>query len=306
MNSELLSVKTARARLLLNKHSPEILLVGGITSIVAGTVLACKATLKTPAILEEARIMMSSVDVLAIRDETDPGEVKKAKLLVSVEAGIGMARIYAPSAVLMCVGIGMLVGSNRILSRRNVALLGAYKAVDEAFKRYRGRVREELGDDVDNYLRYKKRREGGMQVLDEKKKNIKFDEIDNIDLPGELADGEGMGVPSPYAIFFDDTSPQWRGSGNSYNEFFLKAQQNFANDRLALIGHVFLNEVYDMLGVDRTKEGAIVGWVRDHGDNFVNFDIYNPYNAVNGTFETEKQESFLLDFNVDGVIYDII
>ena len=306
MNSELLSVKTARARLLLNKHSPEILLVGGITSIVAGTVLACKATLKAPHILEEARGMMTAIDIIAEDDGQEPGEVKKAKLIVSLESGVGFARIYAPSAVLMVVGIGMLVGSNRILNGRNAALLGAYKAVDEAFKRYRGRVREELGDDVDNYLRYKKRREGGMQVLDEKKKNIKFDEIDNIDLPGELADGEGIGVPSPYAIFFDDTSPQWRGSGNSYNEFFLKAQQNFANDRLALIGHVFLNEVYDMLGVDRTKEGAVVGWVRDHGDNFVNFDIYNPYNASNGTFETEKQESFLLDFNVDGVIYDII
>lgn len=307
MNAEQFSVRTARTKLLIQKHSPEILLVGGITSVVAGTVLACRATLNTPAILGEARAMMAALDIIAEEDGQETGEVKKAKVLVTVEAGVGLARVYAPSVVLMVAGIGMLVGSNRILNGRNAAILGAYKAVDEAYKRYRGRVREELGDDVDNYFRFKKRRKDGtMQVLDDKKKKIKFDEIDNIDLPGELIDAGDMGIPSPYAVFFDNDSPQWRGSGNSYNEFFLKAQQNHANDRLALVGHVFLNEVYDMLGVDRTKEGAVVGWVKDHGDSFVDFDLYNPYNALNGEFEREKQESFLLDFNVDGVIYDLI
>lgn len=42
-------------------------------------------------------------------------------------------------------------------------------------------------------------------------------------------------------------------------------------------GYVFLNDVYDMLGIDRTKEGQIVGWVynknNEVGDNFVDFGI---------------------------------
>lgn len=305
MNLDQLSVKAARTKLLIGKHSPEILLVGGITSVVTGTVLACKATLKAPNILEEARTMMTAIDIIAKEDVQEPGEVKKAKLLVSVEAGVGLARIYAPSVILMVAGIGMLVGSNRILNSRNAAILGAYKAVDEAYKRYRGRVREEFGEDVDNYFRFKKRRKDGtMQVLDDKKKKIKFDEIDNIDLPGELMDAGDMGIPSPYAVFFDKDSPQWR-TDNTFNEYFLAAQQRYANDRLGLIGHVFLNEVYDMLGVDRTKEGAVVGWVKDHGDSFVDFDIYNPYNSPHGD-AIEQQDSLMLDFNVDGVIYDII
>lgn len=312
MNTEMLSVKTARAKLLLNKHSPEILLAGGIVSVLGGTVLACRATLKAPQLVAEAKLVMNSVDIVAAKDpdnpENSPSEIKKAKVVLGLEYGLGLARLYAPSVILMTAGIGMLVGSNRILSRRNAALLGMYKAVDEAFKRYRGRVREELGEEVDTYFRYKKRREGGMQVLDDKKKPIKWDDVE-VDLPGELTDTEDdriLGMPSQYAVFFDSSSPQWR-TDNSFNEFFLKSQQNYANQKLQMTGHVFLNEVYDMLGIDRTKEGAIVGWVKDHGDDYIDFDIYNPYNAPYGEFETgPSTESLLLDFNVDGVIFDLI
>jgi hypothetical protein len=252
--------------------------------------------------------MLNAIDVIVEAEEGQhpEQEVQRAKLITTLRSGFELGRLYAPAIVVLGVSIGMLVGSNRILSRRNAALIGAYKIVDEAFKRYRGRVRDELGDDVDTYFRYKKPRKGGIQVLDDKKKSIKFDEEDNIDLPGELHDGDELGIPSMYAVFFDDDSPQWR-TDNSMNEFFLKAQQSYANQRLQATGHVFLNEVYDMLGVERTKEGAVVGWVKDHGDNFVDFDIYNPFNAPHGEIEPgPSTTSMLLDFNVDGIIFDMI
>ncbi len=314
MNKEALLIKTARAQLLVKKHSPELLLAGGIVGVVGGTILACKATLKAPAIIDDAKAMLNAIDLIAQAENEEAKEekhsereVQKAKLITTLQSGFELGRLYAPAIVVLSVSIGMLVGSNRILSRRNVALIGAYKAVDEAYKRYRGRVRAELGDEVDTYFRYKKPREGGMQVLDAKKKPIKFEEEDLIDLPGELSDaGEQMGMPSQYAVFFDDDSPQWR-TDNTFNEFFLKAQQNYANQKLQATGHVFLNEIYDMLGVERSKEGAIVGWVKDHGDNFVDFDIYNPFNAPSGEIEPgPSTKQMLLDFNVDGVIFDII
>ncbi len=308
MNKEALLIKAARAQLLVKKHSPELLLVGGIVGVVGGTVLACKATLKAPAIIDQAKAMMNAIDIVVEAEEGEhpEQEVQRAKLIVTLRSGFSLTRLYAPAIVVLGVSIGMLVGSNRILSRRNVALIGAYKVVDEAFKQYRGRVRKELGEDVDSYFRYKKPREGGMQVLDDKKKPIKFNEEENI-LPGELHDGdERMGVPSQYAIFFDTDSPQWR-TDMTYNEFFLKAQQNYANQKLQTTGHVFLNEIYDMLGVERTKEGAVVGWVKDHGDNYVDFDIYNPFNAPHGEIEPgPSTKQMMLDFNVDGIIYDII
>ena len=77
------------------------------------------------------------------------------------------------------------------------------------------------------------------------------------------------------------------------------------NDLLHARGHVLLNDVYDAIGIDRTSAGAIVGWVvSEDGDNFIDFGIYDlPRSSrfVNGT-----EHSVLLDFNVDGVIYDKI
>lgn len=109
---------------------------------------------------------------------------------------------------------------------------------------------------------------------------------------------------SPYATFFDEQSSAWTNNPEC-NKFFLLRTQEFANDKLRAQGYLFLNEVYDMLGLPRTRAGQLTGWVYDvHnpvGDNYVDFNIFSDRNHkfVNG-FE----KSVLLDFNVDGNILD--
>ena len=91
---------------------------------------------------------------------------------------------------------------------------------------------------------------------------------------------------------------------------FLKDQQRYANDLLKSKGHLFLNEVYDMLGIPRTKAGQVVGWIYDEkhpvGDNFVDFGIYDIYNERARDFVNGYERTILLDFNVDGNILDMI
>lgn len=109
---------------------------------------------------------------------------------------------------------------------------------------------------------------------------------------------------SPYAAFFDEQSAAWTKNPEC-NKMFLLQQQNFANEKLRARGYLFLNEVYDMLGLPRTRAGQLVGWCYDEhnpcGDNYVDFNIFDDHNRefVNG-FE----KSVLLDFNVDGNILD--
>ena len=91
---------------------------------------------------------------------------------------------------------------------------------------------------------------------------------------------------------------------------FLKDQQRYANDILKSKGHLFLNEVYDMLSIPRTKAGQVVGWIYDEkhpvGDNFVDFGIYDIYNERARDFVNGYERTILLDFNVDGNILDMI
>lgn len=63
-----------------------------------------------------------------------------------------------------------------------------------------------------------------------------------------------------------------------------------------------MNEVYDSLGLEWSKEGQVVGWVLNgEGDGYIDFGIYEAYN---GSFVNGFERNLILDFNVDGVVYD--
>ena len=178
---------------------------------------------------------------------------------------------------------------------RNLALIGAYKAIDKSFKEYRARVVSEFGEDKDRMLK-----NGIVQnkititETDEKGKVKKRDVI--------VESVEGV---SQYARFFDESCSQWSKTPE-YNLTFLKCQQNWVNDQLQARGHVFLNEIYDLLGVPRTQAGSVVGWVKDHGDNYIDFGIFDGKTKEARDFVNGHERSILLDFNVDGIIYDLI
>ena len=69
-------------------------------------------------------------------------------------------------------------------------------------------------------------------------------------------------------------------------------------------GRVFLNDVYDYLGIDRTKAGQIIGWVYDpeNPDKEIDFGLYKT-NRANQAFVNGYEPVVLLDFNVDGEIW---
>ena len=105
---------------------------------------------------------------------------------------------------------------------------------------------------------------------------------------------------SCYGFKFDEKCAGW-SEHRADNLCFLRFQQDYANVLLRTRGHLFLNEVYDMLGAPRTKLGQVCGWVYKEnnpiGDNYVDLDIFNDRN-------TEDNNVFILDPNVDGCILD--
>ena len=88
----------------------------------------------------------------------------------------------------------------------------------------------------------------------------------------------------------------------------LSTTQAYFNDRLVARGHVFLNEVYDAFGISRTPAGAVVGWTYNrNGDNFVDLRIGDYLDDLVGDGdETEVYRSWIIDPNVQGVIWDRI
>ena len=197
--------------------------------------------------------------------------------------------------------MGCLLASNDILRKRNAALSAAYMTVDKSFKEYRQRVVDRFGEEVEKEIRY----------------NIKAEEVTSTVVAedgSETTITETVKTMDPnlysdYAKFFDEASPYWQ-KDPEYNFMFLKSQQQYANDLLKARGRLFLNEVYEMLGIDKTKAGQIVGWVYNPdnpiGDNFVDFGIFDMSKERVRAFVNGYEPNILLDFNVDGNIWDLM
>ena len=281
----------SRNLLTLKKQSPHIFFAAGVVGSVTSTVLACRATLKLSSTLDDIQTDLKNVKALESNishsTETLDAKYTEAKhkqdiYYVYTKAGMQITRLYAPAVIVGVASITALTGAHIQLSRRNASLMAAYAVLQKAYDDYRERVQELIGEDAELDIYHA----------------AETETVEKED--GKVVDPNKW---SPYARFFDEYSVNWE-KDPELNKLFVQCQQNYANNLLRARGHIFLNEVYDMLGLDRSKAGAVVGWViGEEGDNFIDFGIYEAYNT---RFVTGSERSCLLDFNVDGVIYDKI
>lgn len=303
--------KGGRTALILKKYSPEILTGIGVVSGVASTILACRATLKIESVLNEHDNILENIeDAEKIGDisfAVDGEEKtlayteqdgKEDRIKLKINTGLEIARLYAPAVAAGALSIGCVLGGKHILTKRNAAIAAAYSVAEGTLKEYRQRVVAELGAEKDReFLHGLKSEEIISTTYDDDGKKHKERKTVAVMDPTDI---------SQYAKAFDDASPYWKNDPEM-NLMFLKAQQNYANDLLRCKGHVLLNDVYDMLGIPRTKAGCVVGWILEKGnDNFVDFGIYSIRNQEKCDFLNGYESSILLDFNVDGVIFDLI
>ena len=302
-----LSEKTSRAigrmSLSLKKSSPELFIAAGIIGVIGGAVLACRATIKLSEILEETKEdldhMRDYVEENGYSEEYSEKDYQKDTTLVYAKTGVKIAKLYAPAIAVGTVSIISIVQSHRILSKRNAELAAAYAVIDKSFKDYRKRVVDRFGEELDKELKYGIRKETieTIETNDKGKEKVVKKEVEIVD-PNTISD---------YARFFDDGCTGWTKDSNM-NLIFLKKQQAVATDKLVSRGYLFLDEVYEMLGIPITPESRQVGWIYDdeapNGDNFVDFGIYDVNNEKKRDFVNGYERVILLDFNVDGPILD--
>lgn len=274
-----------RTSLVLSKHAPTILTVAGTAGFIGTTVLASKATLKLEETVAEETSLLVKVHEAQEEGKLSDKDAAHDKVVLYTRMATKLGKLYAPALILGAASIAALATGHGIMLKRNASLAAAYAAVDQAFKSYKKKVEAKFGKDA---------------------------VLEAISVPTEelVVDGETTesvlkyGDTSPYGVIFDETNHNW-SADEDLSALHLKCQQQYANDILQTRGHIFLNEVYKMLGFPHTPAGAITGWVKGNGDNFVDFNIHD------GLFEGEDANGRLvtkwaLDFNVDGVMYDKI
>lgn len=303
-----------------DQNKPEIMLAAGILGIVGATILACRATRKAEELIsdrnEEENDFLYSEGckekieedgtkvIVPAREITD--EDRKVVKKIYVKYGLKVAKCYAPVVALELASFGLIIKANSVQKDRLSGLAAAYMAVDQAYKKYRQAVINELGEEKDIEFRTGAKKGKLQEIVEDEEGNKKLEKTEGY----RLEDGTYV---DEYSRFFDESCPDWKKSPE-LNKQFLMIQQSQANEKLKIQGHLFLNEVYDMLGIPRSAAGAMVGWLypSDRFNNlqingFVDFGMTDVYKNPNcPDFINGYERSILLNFNPDGCIYKYI
>lgn len=286
MNISTITKISGKVGAALVKRGPELLIGGGIVAFGGAIGMTIKATTD----FNNRIVPKYEVETIKIEAETpDAREINKIKYEFCKDTVVA----YTPAFILCLISLGCFIENHNLMKKRNVAIVCAYKVLNDSFKNYRTRVIEEYGEDVDyrfkNNLTTSKITE--IETDEDGKKKKKKVDVDIITT-----------APTGYSYIFDDK----HYNGNITDVFSTRVQlemaQESANVILKTRGYITLNEVLRSIGLSETTEGAVVGWqMKGDGDGFVDFRMKQVYDA-----ENPGEVVFMLDFNVDGLIYQDI
>lgn len=291
-----------RGKVLLQKHSPTILTVAGIGLGIGATVSAGIASTKIGEIQAQHTANMNKIakDAEIAERFPDEGYVytdnqqaadKQTVYLLTTGSYI---RLYAPTFILTALSAVSLLSAHHILSKRYAGVTAALAAVTQKFTDYREHVKNQYGAEVDNDF---------------------YHDIETVETTNEQGQIEQKKVKkvssNANVAFFDEYSKYWDHYNPDMNAVMLRNVIKQANDRLALDGHLFLNDVYRLLGYNDTPEGSVIGWVLDKDDPIKVVDL-GVFNGTDDPWDFENdipwdgKVGIDLHFNTDGVIYDRI
>ncbi len=282
------------------KNSPKIFMVVGAISVISGTVLACKKTLELDKIKKETE---SKAEEIKKYHEQHPlvyteDKMKHDLTIVRATGVIKTVKNYVVPGLLIIGGLASFGKSYNILNKWNIGLGSALAAKDKAFKEYRKRNIEAIGEEKEKLI-YNNFKKGIEEVEEINEEGVKEKKKKTINIGGDTGGSE-------YRRYFGPGNPSFDNNCNSvyYIENFLRMQQNILNDRLNRNGFVTLNEVYEALNFKiRPDNGMVCGWKKDskNGDGYIQFDV----ERVKIPDETGKlTEMYAIDFNCEGYIYN--
>lgn len=133
MNKLKLAALAKGAKIVLSKHSPEILTGIGIAGMITATILAVKVTPKALRLIEEK--------------EEELGDLPKTEVVKACW------KCYIPAAVTGTTAVACLVGASKVSLRRNAALATAYKLSETALSEYKDKVIETIGEKKEHAIR---------------------------------------------------------------------------------------------------------------------------------------------------------
>lgn len=300
MSSSSLTRSFGKASLVVSKHAPAILTAMGVAAFTTSTALAVKESFTLT-----GEVYDDLLEISELKETPEPADEETKQELATKRAKtygrfiLKVANHYRPALIAGAIGTVSVVAAHRLSAKRIAGLTMAVAAADESLRKYKSAIEKAFGTEAVQEALSKSRE----AILAEA---VKVDEDGNESFDGEgILDQYGL---SQYAVVFDENASLWEPN-EDFDIMMLNAQEKYLNNKLMCDGYVLLNDAYTTLGLPKTSAGAVVGWVYKggEGDGYISFGDFESrnvrhYDAARGREVTD----FLLDFNVDGVVWDRI
>lgn len=286
----------------ISKHAPTILSITASVGVVATGYLAWQAGTRFEDC--EGRDWDRRKECIRNADQIADEDVRNIEMKNRILFILDTAYTCAPAAIVGASTIAMIYFSNSISKKRLAAVGAAYTVLQTAFDDYKKSMVTALGEETVAKITRPK-----LPNYDKTAEEILSS--DNRSDAAAVVDAVLASITdlSPYARIITEESSNCWDTSEDYTSENLAAVQLWANRRLERKGHLFLNEVYDQLGLSRTREGAVVGWIKNSevGDGYVSFGDFdsNTYRVPSDDY-SRVDTNFIIDFNVDGMIWDKI
>lgn len=214
-------------------------------------------------------------------------------------------KAYAPCIVISMLSTAAIVSSHNMFKARNIALASTLTTLKASLDKYRGRVKDAIGEDKEKALfngldiKAIKDHDGKDSTSYSKTENTKEIEKDNI-----------------YEAFYGPGNIGFDRAHNNLNLTMLLQQEQYFNQKLVTKGYVFLSEVYealgytaDMLGEKKLQAAHVVGWIYDKdnksSDGYISFGLHDKAGNLTEharNFQYGIEEFIILEFNAQGDI----
>ncbi len=155
---------------------------------------------------------------------------EKGEDLTTLEKVKVAGPVYIPSVLIGVSTIACIFGANILNKRQQAGLMSAYALLDNTYKDYKKKANELYGEDADE------------KIVSE----IAKDKYEEADIKPE----------DDKELFYDEFSGRYFHA----NKNVLREAEFQLNRDLAHHGGVYLNEYFEVLGLDKTDYGDYLGW----------------------------------------------
>ena len=302
------------AGLIIKAHAPEILVGSGLVGFGVTIYSACKATSKAHDILAEKEESMAELnEQLARNDGYTLSMAARDEKAINKQTRNGLIKAYLPTASMGIGSAALILCGFGILNGRYVGVTMAYKTLESGYNHYRENVISEFGEETDRRMLYSIKKEEMEAALRERE--------DNRDSKADKKHGPRKGrkpatkYRNIYSNIFDNYSDRWKRywTPDMVLDYLNQKEREF-NDKLEINGSVFVNEINDALGFERTAEGAVTGWIKRKslnkpGKKRISLGIDEmPEEELREILSCTRNEDIRVKIrmNPDGVIYDLV